>query len=138
MAEGIWNGPSGRNEKEKAKSYPATAPTIAYPRYPSIACVWLCAAFSIEIARLRRSKARKNLRENAQTCGKIYLIFGAQPTQNSAGTHRVCCVTYTTAARLAAESALYFVLRLRDFGVRKRAKFREKTRESLTQIFNFV
>jgi len=55
--------------------------------------------------------------------------------QNSAGVHCVRCATRTTSAKLAAESALHLASRLRDYGVRKRAKIREKTREC---VANFV
>ena len=66
---------------------------------------------------------------------QILFDFGAPPMQNSAGVHRVRCATRTTSAQLAAESELHLASRLRDFSVRKRAKFREKTRE---RVANFV
>ena len=47
------------------------------------------------------------------------------------------CATRTASAQLAAESALHLAPRLRDFGVRKRTKFREKTRERVENCVTF-
>ena len=66
---------------------------------------------------------------------QIFFDFGAPPTQNSAGAQRVCFKTRMAAAKLAAESVLHSASRLRDFGVRKRAKIHDTTRERVT---NFV
>ena len=49
--------------------------------------------------------------------------------QNSAGMHRVRCATRTASGQLAAESALHLAPRLRDFGVRKRAKLTQHLRD---------
>ena len=48
--------------------------------------------------------------------------FGAPP--NTAGVHCMRCATRMMSAKVVAESALHLLPRLRDFGVRKRAKFR--------------
>jgi len=69
------------------------------------------------------------------TVWQILCDFGAPPTQNSASMHRMRCATRPTSVQLAAESALHLLPELRDVGVRKRAKFREKTRE---RVANFV
>ena len=92
-------------------------------------CIWHreCAASAFESA---QNFARK--RANAL---QILFDFGAPPTQNSASMHRVRCATRPTSVQLAAESALHLLPELRDVGVRKRAKFREKTRE---RVANFV
>ena len=49
--------------------------------------------------------------------------------QNSAGVHRVRCATRMMLVQLAAESEMHLSLRLRNFGVRKRAKGREENGE---------
>ena len=71
----------------------------------------------------------------ARKRANVWEIFGLPPMKTSAGVHRMRCATRLMSAKVVAESALHLLPRLRDFGVRKRAKFREKTRE---RVANFV
>ena len=49
--------------------------------------------------------------------------------------HRVRGATRATSVQFAAESEIHLAPRLRGFGVRKRAKFREKTRERVANFW---
>ena len=66
---------------------------------------------------------------------QIFFDFEAPRSQNSASMRRVRCATRMASVQLSAESALHLAPRLREYGVRNQAKFREKTREC---VANFV
>ena len=96
---------------------------------PSLRCIWHrdCAIPAFE-------SAQKFARKRASVW-QILFDFGAPPMQNSAGVHRVRCATRLLSANFVFESALHLLPRLRDFGVRKRAKIRDQTRDG---VANFV
>ena len=78
---------------------------------------------------------RHMVRLTRRSTSKLCLISVHRRMQNSAGVRRLRCATRTTSAQVSGESVLHLAARLRDFGVRTRAEFREKTREC---VANFV
>ena len=66
---------------------------------------------------------------------QILFYHGAPRMQNSIVVGCVRCASRTTSMKLALEPVLPFAPRLRDFVIRKRGKFHEKTRE---RVANFV
>ena len=70
-------------------------------------------------------------------CRKFCLISVHRARKNSVGVRCVRFQIRTFSLQLTFELALHFASRLRDCGVRKRAKFREKTRECVANFARF-